>query len=117
MRFDNQLVFRTTTPTQHAGRVHALLSYARFLLCKHILYCYELVSDRVEIFRSIQRRREPPFWTHPQSILQPQYQSLQADTKADETNVGGTDGDSDMDSDGDYDPAIVEQDQLVELEE
>ena len=88
-----------------------------FLLCMHILYFYEPVSDRVDFFWSIQRRREYPFWTRPQLVLQSQYQSLQAGTKADETNVGGTDGDSDIDLDGDYDPAIVEQDQLVEPEE
>ncbi|KAH8656329.1 hypothetical protein BGZ61DRAFT_500287 [Ilyonectria robusta] len=90
---------------------------SRFLLCKHILSCYEPVSDRVDFFRSIQRRREPPFWTHAQLVLQPQYQPLQADTKADETNDVDMDGAVSIDSDEDFDPAIVEQDQLVELEE
>ena len=90
---------------------------SRFLLCKHILSCYEPVSDRVDFFRSIQRRREPPFWTHAQLVLQPQYQPLQADTKADETNDVDMDGAVSIDSHEDFDPAIVEQDQLVELEE
>jgi hypothetical protein len=84
---------------------------SRFLLCKHIFSCYEPVSDRIDFFQSVQRRRVPPFWTHRQLVLQPQYQPSQADTKADEIN------DVDSDEDENIDPAMIEQDQLVEPEE
>jgi hypothetical protein len=57
------------------------------------------------------RRREPPFWTHRQLVLQPQYLSSLANTKVDKTN------DTRIDEGEDIDPAVVEQDQLVNLEE
>jgi hypothetical protein len=98
-----------TDPVRWTCACHSFLN-SRFLVCKHILSCYEPISDRIDFFRSVQRRREPPFWTHTQLILQPQYQPSLANTMV-ETNH------TRIDEDEDFDPAIVEQDKLVNPEE
>jgi hypothetical protein len=99
-----------TDPIRWTCACHSFLN-SRFLLCKHILSCYEPVCNRIDFFRSVQRHREPPFWTHRQLVLQPQYQSSLANTKVDKTN------DIRIDEDEDIDPVVVEQDQLVNPEE
>jgi hypothetical protein len=90
---------------------------SRFLFCKHILSCYERISDPVDFFRFVQRRRNFPFWTHQQLVLQPEYrlsESKIADDAGDSDDGG--DGD-DSDDEEDADPAAVDEDQLVDLEE
>jgi hypothetical protein len=80
---------------------------SRFLFCKRILSCYEPISDRIAFFRFVQRRREPPFWTHEQLVLKPQYQSSLADTEVDEIDdILGEDVVP-------IDPAGIDEDELV----
>ena len=88
---------------------------SRFLSCKHILSCYEPVSDTVDFFRTIQRRRNFPFWTHQQLVLQPQYWLSEADTKPNKTD--DSDEDEEDEEDADTASSIADQDQLVDLEE
>ena len=44
---------------------------SRFLLCKHIVYCFE--SPNPEMFRTIQRRTTPPFWQDERLVLRPEF--------------------------------------------
>jgi hypothetical protein len=91
---------------------------SRFLSCKHILSCYEPVSDPVDFFRTIQRRRNYPFWTHQQLVLQPQYRPLETDTEPDKTDDNSKDDKDDGDdADEDADFSTVDQDQLIDLED
>lgn len=53
---------------------------SRFLMCKHLIFFYEPISDPVVFFREVQRQRSSPFWTHPkQLILKPEYRRLAMD--------------------------------------
>ena len=85
---------------------------SRFLSCKHILSCYEPVSDTVDFFRTIQRRRNFPFWTHQQLVLLPQYRPSEAENKIDDSDEDKAD-----EADNDAASSIADQDQLVDLEE
>lgn len=88
---------------------------SRFLICKHIVSCYEPVTDPINFYRGIQRQRVPPFWTHPSLTLRPEYRptEVQSSTPAN----GGADSDKDIDpeavneelvsdSEEDIDPAV-----------
>jgi hypothetical protein len=87
---------------------------SRFLTCKHILSCYEPASDPVDFFKTIQRRRNFPFWTHQQLVLLPQYRPSEADTEPDKAD----DNSEYEDEEGeDADAGMIDQDQLVDLEE
>jgi hypothetical protein len=103
-----------TNPMQWTcGCPHFLIS--RFLICKHILSCYEPISDPVEFFRSIQRRRDFPFWTHEQLVLQHQYRLLAADTNMQSDFLSELE--TEDVSEADIDPAAVDEDRLVDLVE
>ncbi|KAI0994876.1 hypothetical protein K3495_g13305 [Podosphaera aphanis] len=45
---------------------------SRFLICKHIVYCFEDFQDPVKIFGRVQRRRSCPFWVETQLVLRPE---------------------------------------------
>lgn len=47
---------------------------SRFLLCEHIVHCYERPKDPNNIFRIVRRQQTGPFWVHPQLILHPEFQ-------------------------------------------
>ena len=85
---------------------------SRFLVCKHILSCYEPIPNPVDFFRSVQRHRSFPFWMHEKLVLQPQYRPLEAEATTD-----GDGGDDGGDEEEDMDSAAVDQDQLVDLED
>ena len=91
---------------------------SRFLVCKHLLYCFELITDRVEFFRCIQRRRSFPFWTHEQLVLRPQYRPSEAEAIIDTESGDADDIDADdIDSDDDdIDGPGVYRDELVDLQ-
>jgi hypothetical protein len=83
---------------------------SRFLFCKHILFCYEPISDRIDFFRFVQRHREPPFWTHRELVLQPRYRPSPADPNVNEADNINID-------DEDIDPVAVGEDEVVITEE
>ena len=94
---------------------------SRFLSCKHILSCYEPVFDSVDFFRTVQRHRKFPFWTHQQLVLRPQYRLSEADTEPNKIDDNSTDDEGhedeeDEEDEGD-DSSAADQDQLVDLEE
>jgi hypothetical protein len=84
---------------------------SRFLVCKHLLACIEPISNRIDFFRNVQRQRQPPFWTHPQLVLLPQYQPSQAAIEADKAN------DDDCDEGEEVDAETNEQEHLDDVEE
>ena len=89
---------------------------SRFLICKHILSCYEPISDPIPFFRCVQRRRDYPFWAHEQLVLQPQYQPTEPTTNTQSDSVHGSESQSD-DDDIAIDPAAVDEGRLVDLAE
>ncbi|KAI0999659.1 hypothetical protein K3495_g8538 [Podosphaera aphanis] len=46
---------------------------SRFLVYKHIKFCYETITDRPKLFSEIERQRESPFWVHEQLTLRPEH--------------------------------------------
>ena len=53
---------------------------SRFLICKHIVQCYEPITDvkdRILFFSTVQRQRSSPFWKHDKLVLLPQFQPAQ----------------------------------------
>jgi len=87
---------------------------SRFLICKHILSCYEPISDPVDFFRTIQRRRDSPFWTHQQLVLQPRYQPGEATNIQSDINSSC---ETEDDNEEDIDLAAESEDRLVDLED
>lgn len=64
-----------TDPTNWTCACESFL-LSRFLICKHILSCYEDVQDPVSFFSRIRRQRHRPFWIEKQLVLRPQYLRL-----------------------------------------
>lgn len=50
---------------------------SRFLLCKHIVHCFEIMDlqSRLDFFDTVQRSRTPPFWKSDRLIIQPEFRS------------------------------------------
>lgn len=44
--------------------------YSRFLLCKHIVHCFE--SPSPEFFQTVSRQTTYPFWKDKQLVLRPE---------------------------------------------
>ena len=91
---------------------------SRFLMCKHILHCYEPITDPIRFFGHVQRQRSYPFWVSDQLVLRPEY------TTGSETYDGLTEEalknmentiDSELESD--IDSAIIEEGNLVDTDE
>ena len=62
----------TSPSTWTCGCKSFLLS--RFLICKHIVHCYEDIEDPFKFFRCVQRNRSSPFWVDRQQlVLRPEF--------------------------------------------
>ena len=48
---------------------------SRFLLCKHLVSCFDDISYPWEFLRTAKRHRTSPFWTDPQLVLLPEFQA------------------------------------------
>lgn len=82
---------------------------SRFLICKHIICCYEDVSDRFNFFFNIKRQRCSPFWVEQNLILLPQFRTQNHEILVvDEENLVSDDCDSMSGSD---------EGELVDLED
>ena len=53
---------------------------SRFLICEHIVSCFEKISDRPKFFSNVRRQRQTPFWTDEQLLLRPEHRALTIDT-------------------------------------
>ncbi len=81
---------------------------SRFLICKHLVHCFEPIEDRVSFFSGIRRRRTSPFWVQNQLIIRPEYRKSETTTDLDHTN---------SDSESVLDPEVLEEDKLVTMED
>lgn len=72
---DSQSLLRNhTDPSQWTCACNAFL-LSRFLLCKHIVSCYEKPADPTKFFFEVRRQRCCPFWVGPNLVLRPQFQT------------------------------------------
>ena len=69
----NLSVYKTDPAKWTCGCIAFLES--RFLICKHIISCYEPIQQRhsFQFFFDIKRQRESPFWKHEKLVLRPEY--------------------------------------------
>lgn len=49
---------------------------SRFLICKHIISCFQPIADPWSFIGTVRRRRSPPFWVDDQLILLPLWRNL-----------------------------------------
>ena len=61
---------------------------SRFLICKHLVHCFEPVTQPLEFFRDVQRQRSTPYWTwaNNQLVLRSECASLMEQDAADKGN-------------------------------
>jgi hypothetical protein len=100
---------------------------SRFLICKHIIFFYEPLSDPVHFFRNVRRQRSPPFLIDEQLIIEPEHRPSELQNVAlttDERLSPDLDRDIDpetanenallgSDAEEDIDPETINGDQLV----
>ncbi|KAI0995829.1 hypothetical protein K3495_g12352 [Podosphaera aphanis] len=67
---------------------------SRFLVCKHIRFCYEKISDRPKLFSEIQRQRESPFWVHEQLTLRSDHRPSIIKIPSDNDNESDSDNET-----------------------
>ena len=62
---------------------------SRFLICKHLIHCFEPVAEPLEFFRDIRRQRSNPYWVYKSSqlVLRPEFASLIERTPTDTSEV------------------------------
>lgn len=89
---------------------------SRFLLCKHIVCCFEEIQKPVQFFSKIRRQRSDPFWVESQIILCPEFEASTNSVSINTVEGSGTDNISDFD---DFEPreGPHEEDQLASLED
>lgn len=97
-----------TNPAMWTCACEAFLS-SRFLICKHIIHCYDPIAEFVKFFSRVRRQRSTPFWVDKQLVLRQEYKKLEAATDS------TTDCDDDLESD--IDPDTSEVDKLVGMED
>ena len=98
---------------------------SRFLLCKHLIFLHEPISNPLQFFREVRRQRSAPFWIHEQLTVRSEYRPtgtqdcLPGDRQIshgldEDPNIETVDEDpSCSDSEDDLDPEAVDEDQLV----
>ena len=70
---------------------------SRFLICKHIVHCFEPVPSRHDFFRRVKRNRTTPFWTDERLVVKAEYrreallESLVPDDSASDTSESESD--------------------------
>ena len=92
---------------------------SRFLVCKHILACYEPITDRVNFFYNVARSRTSPFWVHQQLVLRPEFRQVENQGRT--TVLSDGDGsevfDDSEDDTSSIDSAAADEDHLVDPDE
>ena len=82
---------------------------SRFLICKHVVSCYEDISDAARFFSEVRRQRKCPFWVDRQLVIRPQFKPraklLSSDTDADL----GSDIDAQSDTERDAESEILNE--------
>jgi hypothetical protein len=86
--------------------------HSRFLICKHILLCYEPIANSGEFFDTLRRQRVAPFWVNEQLVLRPEYKSK--DEERDGEDLDEKDS-SESDSESDIDLEVLGEDRLADM--
>ncbi|KAI1002825.1 hypothetical protein K3495_g5378 [Podosphaera aphanis] len=71
---------------------------SQFLVCKHIKFCYEKISDRPKLFSEIERQRESPFWVHEQLTLRPEHRLSTIEIPSDNDNESDSDNETESET-------------------
>ena len=82
-----------TDPTKWTCACESFLT-SRFLICKHILCCYEDIQNPVTFFSRIRRQRYRPFWIEQQLVLRPQYLRIADPVLQDSEQESGDESDT-----------------------
>lgn len=105
--------YHTNAATWTCGCEAFLMS--RFLICKHIIYCYKDLEDPNSFFRTVSRQRSSPFWAHPQLILRSEFVPI---TDVSRASVERLDQDSSLEHESEEElDESCDEDQLVEIDE
>jgi hypothetical protein len=91
---------------------------SRFLICKHIIACYEPIVERIDFFNNVTRSRTSPFWIHPQLVLRPEFR--QSENQGDTVLSDEEDGpevSEDSEDDASIDAAAADEDNLTDLDD
>ena len=85
---------------------------SRFLICKHLIHCFEPVAWPSEFFRDIRRQRSSPYWVYKNSqlVLHPEFASFVEQLPTDMSEV-----ESEVESD--IDERALGEDDLVTLDD
>lgn len=81
-----KLVKYHTDPMRWVCGCRAFLM-SRFMLCKHIVYCFEPPSP--EVLRTIRRQTTPPFWKDDRLVLRPEFATLAGPDIQDQNQTQG----------------------------
>ena len=81
---------------------------SRFLVCKHIVHCFEPIAWPLEFFRDIGRQRSSPYWVckNSQLVLRPEFASFAEQVTTDISEV-----------ESDIDEIAQREDDLVTLDD
>ena len=102
----NWLVKYHTNPQSWVCACSAFLE-SRFLICKHLVRCFEPIVDPVDFFSRVRRQRITPFWTHQQLVIRTEF-------KAQRPTMEETDA---SDSEFDLESETVESTNLLAVED
>lgn len=83
-----------TDPTKWTCGCQSFL-LSRFLLCKHIVHCFEDFEDSIKFFGYVRRQRTMPFWVDRQLVLRPEFQASFSNFSEDNGEVSAFEFDSD----------------------
>ncbi|KAI1003349.1 hypothetical protein K3495_g4858 [Podosphaera aphanis] len=74
-KFDPQSLLRyRTDPSNWTCACEAYL-LSLFLICRHIIHCFENISDKLKFFSEVRRQRYSPFRVHEKLVPHPQYRT------------------------------------------
>ena len=88
---------------------------SRFLICKHLVHCFEPVPRPLEFFQDIRRRRSSPYWVSSQLVLRSEFASSTEQASTEVENSVSSSECSEMESD--IEEAARHEDDLVDLSE
>ena len=84
-----------TDPVQWTCGCEAFL-HSRFLVCKHILFCYQPISNPIDFFSTVTRGKKFPFWKHEQLKLRDEFLPREAGLDTTRVNEGEALGGEDV---------------------
>jgi hypothetical protein len=100
-----------TNPTKWACACDAFL-LSRFLICKHIIHCYDSIADPAKFFSKVRRQRSSPFWLDKQLVLREEYKELGISDL-----IANPVSDLESECHSEIDPEALEEDRLVPMED